>query len=436
MLAPTHGVFGVFLTLIILAVFGIQESLHWSILLVAVIGSMMPDLDHPRSLVGRLFFFVSIPLERKFGHRTVTHSILGWAISTALAAVVIGLTWLVYHSLIQPRFPLPIISSALAIRWIAAFSIGYLSHILIDMVNPRGVQLFWPNDARDVISKNPDLRPESGSKAEVLIFALLVGLMILSFPLSKYGLMTSLRWLLATPEAAIEEFKNTSTKTYVTFTGIFAETRLPVKGKAEILEAKNKRLVIDYENHIYSLSDEVSADIIASQVRVQKTTIPISITKKSFAPQSKEDLLARLPDDTLICGTIQLPKDLIIHHLPASMTQVGNDLTLHFATKDQLKALQIDDAFALIQKQDATKQAKITHEIRQTQNQLDDLNDTKGLTPLGAQLLSTPKERDEKARKAEELTQRLADLQLDLAKQQLTQKSHTLVFSGDIILRR
>ena len=56
MLAPTHSVFGIFLTLIILAVFGIQWSLHWTILLVAILGAIMPDIDHPKSVIGNLSF--------------------------------------------------------------------------------------------------------------------------------------------------------------------------------------------------------------------------------------------------------------------------------------------------------------------------------------------------------------------------------------------
>lgn len=431
MLAPTHGVFGVFLTLIILAVFGIEASLHWSILLVAVMGSIMPDLDHPRSAVGRLFSFASVPLERKFGHRTVTHSLLGWTIATGIAAIV-GILITTAESFAS----LKMIPTDLIVRWVAAFSIGYLSHILIDMLNPRGVQLFWPSDARDVIVKDPALRPESGSKAEILIFAILVGLMLLSFPLSKYGLMTSFRWLLATPEAAIEEFKNTSTKTYVIFTGILAQTRTPIQGKAEILEAKNKRLIVTYEGNIYTLSDELSADIIASQVRVEKTNVPVSITKASFDHKSKDFLVSHITDDAFVCGTIQLPNDLHIAHLPPSMTQVGNELTLTFATKHQLAALQTDEAFALLQQQDRAKAAKILHQIRSTKAELIELNDTKGLTPLGTQLLTTRQEREEKHRKKAELLQHLEDLRLDLAEHRLTQKSHTLVFSGDVTIRR
>jgi inner membrane protein len=34
----------------------------------------LPDIDLPPARIGRLFWFVSVPLERRFGHRTLTHS--------------------------------------------------------------------------------------------------------------------------------------------------------------------------------------------------------------------------------------------------------------------------------------------------------------------------------------------------------------------------
>ena len=80
MLAPTHSIFGIFLTLIILAVFGVEWGLHWTIILCSILGAIIPDIDHPRSMIGKLFSFISIPLERKYGHRTITHSLIGWAI--------------------------------------------------------------------------------------------------------------------------------------------------------------------------------------------------------------------------------------------------------------------------------------------------------------------------------------------------------------------
>jgi inner membrane protein len=89
MLAPTHSAFGVFLTLIILAVFGIQWGLHWTIILCAILGSILPDIDHPKSVIGRIFKFISVPLERRYEHRTITHSLIGWAIASAIFALII-----------------------------------------------------------------------------------------------------------------------------------------------------------------------------------------------------------------------------------------------------------------------------------------------------------------------------------------------------------
>ena len=40
----------------------------------ALLGSLMPDLDSPKSAPGRFLPFLSQPIERRWGHRTVTHS--------------------------------------------------------------------------------------------------------------------------------------------------------------------------------------------------------------------------------------------------------------------------------------------------------------------------------------------------------------------------
>ena len=222
-----------------LAVFGVEQGLHWVILTVAIIGSLAPDIDLPSSIIGKIFFFISKPLERNFGHRTVTHSFFGWAIASLIFAILVipmkmGIQFFAGLS----------VTWSLTWRLIVAFSIGYASHILLDMFNPRGVQLLWPNDARDVIPGNPKFRPNAGSKAELAIFVAFTLLLSLALPISSYGLMTSLRWLLATPTAAIEEFQTSPYRTYVYFEGIDNTTKKHISGTGEILETQNKRLII------------------------------------------------------------------------------------------------------------------------------------------------------------------------------------------------
>lgn len=186
----------------------------------------------------------------------------------------------------------------------------------MDMFNRRGSQMLWPDPGRDVIPRNPKFRPESGSKAEILIFIILLGLMILALPISKYGIASSLRWLLATPGSAIEEFKSMKTHAYLDFKGIMGETREPVAGKGEILDVSNKRLVILYNDNVYTLSDELAADIFTSHVRVKKTTISIKTEKKEFKSESREYLLAQIPKGALISGTVHLPEGMEITFPP------------------------------------------------------------------------------------------------------------------------
>jgi len=111
------------------------------------------------------------------------------------------------------------------------------------MLTPRGVNLLWPSPNRDIWFKN-SLQIETASKGEVPVALLGIVLLALAFPLSTYGPMTALRWLLATPEAAIAEYKNSPTATFVEFEGIWSATKQPINGTAEILDVQNKRLVV------------------------------------------------------------------------------------------------------------------------------------------------------------------------------------------------
>ncbi|NDC83366.1 DUF4184 family protein [bacterium] len=252
MLAPTHAIYGPAIALILLAVFGVEASFHWTIVFCAILGSLAPDLDYPTSTIGRLVPWISKPLERKFGHRSITHSAIGTVVATAVFALITGLIisvsqWALTHTIPTQFIPLSLsilkITPIEIARLTAAFAIGYSSHIVLDMLTPRGVQLLWPNPNRDIWFKN-SLQIETASKGEVPVALLGLVLLALAFPLSQYGPMTALRWFLATPEAAIAEYKNSPTATFVEFTGTWSATKQPIKGTAEILDVQNKRLVV------------------------------------------------------------------------------------------------------------------------------------------------------------------------------------------------
>ena len=83
-------------------------------------GSLLPDIDSQHSGLGRMVKPLSGLLERKFGHRTITHSALG------LLGFGVLSSWLL---LIYPGV------------WVWLL-IGVMSHILLDTANVSGVRLY------------------------------------------------------------------------------------------------------------------------------------------------------------------------------------------------------------------------------------------------------------------------------------------------------
>jgi inner membrane protein len=112
----------------------------------AIGGSLLPDIDHPHSWVGRRVRIVSRPLASIIGHRGVTHSIL---------AVVVCAVLLRWHGLSRAIVD-PLI-------------VGYMSHLGADLLTARGLPLAWPLQRRYAIPLC-----KTGSAAEVLIVVSLV----------------------------------------------------------------------------------------------------------------------------------------------------------------------------------------------------------------------------------------------------------------------
>lgn len=112
--------------------------------------ALLPDLDKRNGIVGRMFPYISEPLEYRFGHRTLTHS-LPFTVALAL--------------LLWPLLPR---------GWWLAVVAGYASHPLADMMTPAGVGWFWPGRWRCVLPGNARYRMRPMGWGE-LAFAFVLG---------------------------------------------------------------------------------------------------------------------------------------------------------------------------------------------------------------------------------------------------------------------
>ena len=130
----------------------------------ALLGAVLPDLDLRQSWVGRLLPRASGWLEDRFGHRTLTHSLLLQA-GAGLAA------WAV----VPPGHALALLA-------------GWASHSLADMTTPAGVAWLWPSRVRCVVPGNPRYRIESGGRGELAFLVVVALLGALAMPLAASGL--------------------------------------------------------------------------------------------------------------------------------------------------------------------------------------------------------------------------------------------------------
>ena len=111
-----------------------------------VIGSVIPDICHGSSKIGRALPVLSKLINGLFGHRTFTHSLL-----------FLGL----FAVLLNNFMPVEAISAGLLV--------GMASHIVLDMATKRGVKLFFPIK----LTVRFPLTATTGGTSENLVFALL-----------------------------------------------------------------------------------------------------------------------------------------------------------------------------------------------------------------------------------------------------------------------
>lgn len=119
------------------------------------IGALIPDIDHKNSTISNKVKPIGNIISKIFKHRGFTHSILGSIVMTILFG------WL---------FSLVGMNKAFNIILIKSIYIGIISHILLDMLTPSGVDLLYPYNRRYNIASF-----KMGGIGELILAILFVG---------------------------------------------------------------------------------------------------------------------------------------------------------------------------------------------------------------------------------------------------------------------
>ena len=114
----THLAFGFLTSLVALTIFNIENKILF--ILILVFGAILADIDYMTSKVGSKVRLLSFFIELIFGHRGLMHTIY------------VPVAFFILLSL----FGYPVIGFA--------FLIGFMSHLIIDCLNIKGISFLRP----------------------------------------------------------------------------------------------------------------------------------------------------------------------------------------------------------------------------------------------------------------------------------------------------
>ena len=147
------------------------------------VGAILPDIENPNSIIGRVFYFISIPLNKEFGHRRLIHSLIFW-----LPITIVGF---LYYS---------------PVGWLGFSAI---THILLDCLTTSGVQLMYPVTEKIFVLAGRKFRFNTGSRSEYIFLIVLLMIVWGSHHIStKGGLLSVFASIIGNYKVAVENYLN------------------------------------------------------------------------------------------------------------------------------------------------------------------------------------------------------------------------------------
>ena len=306
------------------------DAVGWAALLV---GSLLPDIDHKRSFVGKYVPWLSATLERKYGHRTLTHSLLGFA----LFALLLSPTLLLSDSVLP---------------WAL---IGIASHVLLDTFNIQGVPLFYPFARLEFVAfHNRAWRIPYGSPAEMTMLALVSLCTLALLPLAAGGFSPAFHRMVGSTGATVEDFQRwrDDFKVYAVLNGDAPLQReAQIDRKYRILDALAPELLLVEDEsgrafRVASGTQAGEAEMWAFRVSAEKgEAITVRRWTVDMTGRSINDLLRLLPDsgEMFVNADLLLSSGLVSSPVTGEFSRAqasGSMLTLRSAKRADLASIR------------------------------------------------------------------------------------------------
>ena len=313
-------------------------------LVLASAASAAPDIDTLGSTVGRTFKPIARRIERRWGHRTITHC---YAAQAVVVALFLPLVWWG-----QPHL-------------YAAIVAGYLSHCFLDTLTIQGVRVFWPwNDSRGVFPyynrQETAYRTRSGSRVDTF-FGVIFLIATVPFAVVQFqGYHRIVRSVQADASAAVRDFLDWSGDGYlvsVTVSAADPEHMRRLDGRFDAIGTTgiSTLLVRDpASGETFSLGEAYSANFNPDKVSAHRgEAVTVSRRRVDLAGRvvaDLENLIPLRPDGSrarhLLDGQVTTTEGEGVtpdaFHFN-TVTGSGANLGLQFATLDDLRRLGLLD---------------------------------------------------------------------------------------------
>jgi inner membrane protein len=261
------------------------------VLATAAVASQIPDLDTTESWIGRALYPIAWMIERKFPHRTITHSFLSLLIVGLLASPLVLVHW----------------------HFWAAVTLGHFCGWFSDAFTKSGVAAFYPSPARLVIPGNPRARLSTKSTAEYWVLATAMIIAVISINLTSAGGVSesfAKAFFSDTATAARLFHKYGSDRVVsVSVTGLNIRSSKSVSGRFTVLEADETSVIAESgtDGKLYKIGTSPDSQIQPTSV---KSEVGEVIKVKSQSQTVQEigvgDWVARLPSDAYLSGSLLL----------------------------------------------------------------------------------------------------------------------------------
>ncbi len=307
----------------------ILNTIDPAVLAMAIAASQIPDIDTSTSSIGQILWPISRWIEKRYPHRSVTHSLL---FTIFLGLVSAGIWWK-YQIDLKVAIALPL---------------GHIVACFSDTFTKAGVQLFWPSPLWCVFGLNPKRRLTTGGSGEYWVLVSAVAAIVINIALhNNGGLSRFTAESLGLRSGIMETYQQNarSKKVFAVVEGTFIKDSSDASGKYFIVSQIGNEFVLLNQSGIYQtgLTHQIDARKLTTEIGppAQQQLLSLTFAEEEILPQLISIAQSHPKALILVSGalTIDSPEEIAIAPKPGQLEIAklsGNQLILNHCPLKQV----------------------------------------------------------------------------------------------------